>query len=75
MIDGRKSFDQALRNGIKTYGNVIKISIEQDCYYTEVCLLSYLYLKENHKMIAKDLRKKREKSKRKSKHSMLIQKQ
>ena len=57
MIDGRNFFDQPIRNMIKTYENIRKITIGQRDDYTNGCLLDYSYFKKSYKMIAMDLSK------------------
>ena len=41
MIDGQNAFDQPVRNDLRTYGNIRKISVGQGDDYTG-CLLNYL---------------------------------
>ena len=60
MIDGKKFFDQPVKNGIRTYNNIRKISTDQEDDYTTDCLLDYNYVKEHYKMIAIDLSKQQE---------------
>ena len=43
MIDGRNSFDQPIKNDLKTYENIWKISADQGDDYTTGCLLDYPY--------------------------------
>ena len=43
MIDGRNSFDQPIKNDLKTYENIRKISADQGDDYTTGCLLDYPY--------------------------------
>ena len=47
MIDGKKSFDQPINKGIKTYENIRKVATGQGDDQTAGCLLDYLYFKEN----------------------------
>ena len=42
MIDERNSFDQPIKNDLKTYDNIRKISASQDVDYTKGSLLDYL---------------------------------
>ena len=56
MIDGRKNFDQPIKNDIKTYENIRKIATGQGDDYTTGCLLDYNYFKK-HNMIPIDLSK------------------
>ena len=60
MIDGKSFFDRPVKNGIRTYNNIRKISTGQGDYYTTGCLLHYNYFKEHYKMIAIDLSKQQE---------------
>ena len=57
MIDGRKFFDRPIKNYIKTYENIQKITMGQGDDYTAVCLLDYNYFIKHYKMIAIDLNK------------------
>ena len=43
MIDGRNSFDQPIKNDLKTYENIRKISADQGDDYATGCLLDYPY--------------------------------
>ena len=60
MIGGRKCFDQPIKNDLKTYDNIRKITTGQGDDYTTDCLLDYPYFKEHYKLIATDLRKQKE---------------
>ena len=55
MIDGKKIFDQPVKNDKVTYENIRKISIGQGDDYTTGCLLDYTYFKKCSKIIAVDL--------------------
>ena len=57
MIDGRKVFDQSIKNNKVTYVNIKKIATGQGDYYTKGCLLEYTYFKNYYKMIAINLSK------------------
>ena len=57
MIDGRNFFDQTIKNGIKTYENIQKITTGEGDDYTTSCLLDYNYFKRHYKMLAIDLSK------------------
>ena len=57
MIDEQNFFDQPVKNNLRTYDNVGKITISQRDDYTTGCLQHYPYCKENYKLIAKDLSK------------------
>ena len=57
MIDGKNFFDQPIKNMIKTYETITKITIGQGDDYTNGCLLDYTYFKKYYKMIAVDLSK------------------
>ena len=56
MIDGKKVFDQPIRNNKVTYENIREIAIGHGDGYTTGYLLDYRYLKK-YKMIAIDLTK------------------
>ena len=60
MIDGKKNFDQPVKNDIRTYDNIRKISTGQEDDCRTGCLLGYNYFKEHYKMIAIDLSKQQE---------------
>ena len=51
------SFDQPIKNDLKTYDNVRKIATGQGDDYTTRCLLDYPYFKKYYKLIETDLRK------------------
>ena len=38
MVDGRSSFDQSIKNDLKTYDNISKIATGQGDDYTTRCL-------------------------------------
>ena len=57
MIDGKKFFDQPVKNDKVTYENIRKITIGQGDDYTTGCLLDYTYFKKYYKIIAIDLSK------------------
>ena len=60
MIDWQNIFGQPVKNDLRTYDNVRKFTICQgDIYHTAVCLLGYPFFKENYKLIATDLSRKR----------------
>ena len=59
MIDEKKFFDQPVKNDLRTYENIRKIATVQGGDYTTECLLDYDYLKENCKLIAIGLSKKK----------------
>ena len=57
MIDGKKVFDQAVRNNLITYDNIKKfVQLVYDYDYTTGCLLNFNYFKK-YKIIAIDLSK------------------
>ena len=56
MIDGKNVFDQPIKNDIKTYENIRKVTTDQEDDYTTDCLLDYKYFIK-HEMIAIDLLK------------------
>ena len=53
MIDGRNFFDQPVKNNLRTYDNIWKISTGQGDDYTTGCLLGYPNFKnvDKNKMI------------------------
>ena len=57
MIDGRKFFDQPVKNDKVTYENIRRITTGQGDNYTTGCLLDYTYFKKYYEMIAIDLSK------------------
>ena len=57
MIDARNFFDQPIKNDIKIYENIRKITTGQRDDYTTYCLLDYNYFKKHYKMIAINLSK------------------
>ena len=57
MIHGNNFFDQLIKNDLKTYDSIQKITTGQGDDYTTGCLLDHLYFKEHYKLIATDLRK------------------
>ena len=57
IFDGNNFFDQVVRNNIRTYDNIRKISAGQGDDYLTGCLLDYNYFKKYYKMIAIDLSK------------------
>ena len=46
MIDGQNIFDQPVKNNLRTYNNIRKITIAQGVDYTTGCLLDYPYFKK-----------------------------
>ena len=57
MINRRNIFDRPVRNYLKTYENILKITTGQGDNYTAGCLLHYSYYIKHYKMIAVDLSK------------------
>ena len=57
MIDGKNFFDQPIKNDLKAYDNIRKISAGQGDDYTTGCLLDCPYFKKYYKLIATDLSK------------------
>ena len=61
VIDGRKFFDQPVKNNLITYNNIIydirKTPTGQGDDYTTGCLLDYNYFNNYYKMITMDLSK------------------
>ena len=54
MIDGKKLFNQPIKNDSKTYDN---FRTDQGDDYKFGCLVGYLYFKKYYKLIATDLSK------------------
>ena len=46
MIDGRIFFDQLVKNDLRTYDNIRKITTGQGNDYTAGCWLDYPYFKK-----------------------------
>ena len=59
MINGRNFYDQPINDLIKQYDEVKKESTGYDDDYTTGCLLDYAYFKDNYRLIAVDLSKKK----------------
>ena len=59
FIDGRNFYDQPINELIKPYDEVRKVSARYGDGYTTGCLLDYRYFKDNYKLIAVDLSKKK----------------
>ena len=57
MMNGKNVFDQTIKNDIRTYDNIKKVSADKGDNYTTGCLLDFVYFKIDHKMIAIDLSK------------------
>ena len=47
MIDGRNCFDQLMKNDLKTYDSIQKITTIQGYDYTTGCLTNYPFIKEH----------------------------
>ena len=59
LIDGRNIYDQPINDIIKQYDEVRKVSTWYGDDYSTVCLLDYAYFKDNYRLIAVDLTKKK----------------
>ena len=57
MIDGKNFFDLLLKNDLRIYDNIQKITTSQRDQYTTGCLLDYPYFKKYYKIISIDLSK------------------
>ena len=57
MIHGQNFFNQPVKNNLRTYDNIRKVTIGQGHDYTNGCLLDYPYFKENYKLIVIGLSK------------------
>ena len=56
-IDKRNFYDQSINDLIKQYEEVRKISTGQSDDYSTVCLLDYVYFKDDFRLITADLSK------------------
>ena len=56
-IDIRNFYDQSINDLIKQYEEVRKISTGQSNDYSTVCLLDYVYFKDDFRLITADLSK------------------
>ena len=59
LIDGRNFYDQPINEIIKQYDEVRKVSTGYGDDYATGCLLDYAYFKDNCRLIAVDLSKKK----------------
>ena len=57
MIEEQNFFNQPIKNNLRTYYNIRKITTGQEDDYATDCLLDYHYFKEYYKIIAIDLSK------------------
>ena len=57
MIEEQNFFNQPIKNNLRTYYNIRKITTGQEDDYATGCLLDYHYFKEYYKIIAIDLSK------------------
>ena len=57
MIDEKNFFDQPVKNDLRTYDNIRKITTGQGDNYTISCILDYNCFKKYYKSIAIDLSK------------------
>ena len=46
MTDGQNFFDQPVKTGLRTYGNIRKNAIGQGDDYATACLLDYNYFEK-----------------------------
>ena len=60
LIDDRNFYDQSIKDQIKKYDEIRKISIVQGDDCTTGCLLDYQYFKDHYQYIAADLSKRKE---------------
>ena len=56
-IDGKNFYDQPIKDSIKPYDEIKKISTRQGDDYTTGCLLDFDYFFKNYRLIAVDLSK------------------
>ena len=59
LIDGRNFYDQPINEIIKQYDEIRKIITGYGDYYTTGCSLDYAYFKDNYRLIAVDLSKRK----------------
>ena len=57
MIEEQNFFNQPIKNNLRTYYNIRKITTGQEDDYATGCLLDYHYFKEYYEIIAIDLSK------------------
>ena len=57
MIEGRNFSDQLVKNCLRAYDNIQKITTAHGDDYATALLLDFLYFKKYYKMIAIDLNK------------------
>ena len=57
MTDGKYFYDQPVSDLVKQYDEVRKVSTGHGDDYTTGCLLEYVYLKGNYRLVAVDLNK------------------
>ena len=57
MIDGQNIFDQPVKNNLRIYKNIQKISTGQGNDQKTGCFLDYLFFKEHYRLIAIELSK------------------
>ena len=57
MIDGRKIFDQPVRNNLRTYDSIQIVGLGQGDNYKTGCLLDYSHFKDYYKMVTINLSK------------------
>ena len=55
MIAGRNFFEQPIKNDIKTYESIWKITTGQGDDYTTDCLLDHNYFRKHYKLVSIDL--------------------
>ena len=57
LTDGRNFYDQPINDLVKQYDEVRKVSTGHGDDCTTGCLLDYVYLKDNYRLVAVDLTK------------------
>ena len=60
LIDGRNVYNQPIRDEIKEYDEIRKITTGKGGDFTTVCLLNYEYFKDHDQLIVVDLSKQKE---------------
>ena len=58
-IDGKNFYNHPINDSIKQYEEVRKVSTDQEEDYTAGCLLDYAYFRDNYRLIAAALSKRK----------------
>ena len=57
LIDGRNFYDQPIKDLIKEYDEIRKVSTRHGDGYTTGCFLDYAYFRNNYRLVVTDLSK------------------